>query len=397
MVFLGHNGRTATSVRLIGLALIVWATVTADQPPALHGRGLVVSIAFAFAVLAWLHWTVRPGRTTDEPVTPDLYVMAIAGGVLSQAAPSGAGSAFAFVAIVAAAFRGDLSRIWPLPVAGGLALAVCGLIYDTGAVGVLAYCLGFAGSALGGSTARQGRLRADQAELLLAQTQRSQEEQLRAARLEESTRLAREIHDVLAHSLAGLTIQLEATTALIENGADRDAILARVRRAHELARDGLQETRRAVGALRGETRSVPEALRALVSAYRSIDGAPVALALDAEPAQLVGDAGLAVLRVVQESLTNIAKHAPGAIASVSVTATESELVVVVADELAGVPVPAGPVSATGGGYGLRGMRERAQALGGTLDAGPTENGWRVEVRIPITEGAVAVTVAPESR
>ena len=83
-------------------------------------------------------------------------------------------------------------------------------------------------------------VRAEQAELLLAQTQRSHEEQLRAARLEESTRIAREIHDVLAHTLAGLTIQLEATSSLIEQGADRDTVLARVQRAHALAREGLR-------------------------------------------------------------------------------------------------------------------------------------------------------------
>jgi signal transduction histidine kinase len=385
MMFFGHNGRSATSVRLIGLALIIWSIVTSSQPPALHGRGLVVSIAFVGAVAAWLCWTARPGQAADEAVTPDLYVMAIAGGVLSQADQSGAGSAFAFVAVVAAGFRGDLGRTWPLPVLAGQALAVSGLIYGVGAVGVLAYCLGFAGSALGGSAARQSRLRAEQAELLLVQSQRSQEEALRAARLEESTRLAREIHDVLAHSLAGLTIQLEATTALVENGADRDAILARVRRAHELARAGLQETRRAVGALRGETPSVPEALRALVSDHRTMHGTAVAFALDAEPAQLAGDGGQAVLRVVQESLTNIAKHAPGATVAIAVTATGSELVATIEDERPAAPVAAGPVSATGGGYGLRGMRERAQALGGGLTAGPTDHGWCVELRVPLTE------------
>jgi signal transduction histidine kinase len=394
MVLAGLRGWTATYVRLIGLALIVWSILTSSEPPALHGRGLVVLIAFVFAIASWLYWTARPARTAEEAVTPDLYVMAIAGGVLCQAAPSGAGSAFAFVAIVAAASRGDLSRIWPVPLLGGLTVAVAGLIYDNGALGLLAYCLGFAGAALGGSTARQSRLRGDQAELLLAQTQRSQEEQLRAARLEESTRLAREIHDVLAHSLAGLTIQLEATTALIENGADRDAILARVRRAHELARDGLQETRRAVGALRGETPSVPEALRALVSDHRAMHGTAVAFALDAEPAQLAGDGGQAVLRVVQESLTNIAKHAPGATVAVAVTATASELVATIENERPEAPIPAGAISASGGGYGLRGMRERAQALGGSLEARPTDHGWRVELRVPLTEPSGTASTQP---
>jgi len=108
--------------------------------------------------------------------------------------------------------------------------------------------------AFAGSNVRNMELRAEQAELLLAQTQRSHEEQLRATRLEEQARIARDIHDVLAHSLAGLSIQLEATTALLDQGADPESIRERVDRAHQLARDGLRETRRAVGALRGMRR-----------------------------------------------------------------------------------------------------------------------------------------------
>ena len=94
------------------------------------------------------------------------------------------------------------------------------------------------------------------------------------ARLEESTRIAREIHDVLAHTLAGLTIQLEATSSLVEQGADRDTVLARVRRAHALAREGLVETRQAVGALRGESVPAPAGIEALVADYRASGEAP---------------------------------------------------------------------------------------------------------------------------
>src|SRR6202000_1032591 len=105
-------------------------------------------------------------------------------------------------------------------VRGTVALATGDLIYGNIGIGLLAYTLGFAASVLAASNSRQSVVRAEQAELLRAQTQRSHEEQVRTARLEESTRIAREIHDVLAHALAGLTIQLEATSALIGNGAD---------------------------------------------------------------------------------------------------------------------------------------------------------------------------------
>jgi signal transduction histidine kinase len=240
-------------------------------------------------------------------------------------------------------------------------------------------------------------VRAEQAELLLAQTQRSHEEQLRAARLEETTRAAREIHDVLAHALAGLTIQLEATSSLIEQGADRDAVLARVRRAHELAREGLRETRLAVGALRGDPVSAPRGIEALVAEYRTTTDAAAQLTIDGDRARLAGPTGQAVLRVVQEALTNVRKHAPGADVSVTVHAgqeSDDEVVVRVDDHPSGSvggPSPAGSLATAGGGYGLQGMRERAEALGGTVSAGAEGDGWRVELRLP--RPAVAITVA----
>jgi signal transduction histidine kinase len=249
--------------------------------------------------------------------------------------------------------------------------------------------------------------RAEQAELLVAQTQRSQEEHVRAARLEESARIAREIHDVLAHALAGLTIQLEATSALLEQGADREAILARVQRAHALAREGLQETRRAVGALREdeapasvEAISARAAIEALVEEYRTGTDAPAELTIDGDPTRLAGPTGQTVQRIVQEALTNVRKHAPGAAVSVAVHAgelPEEDVVLRVDDHPVGNGHGAPPKSlaASGGGYGLQGMRERAQLLGGTLAAGAGSRGWRVELRLPAPgAGAPPVAAAP---
>lgn len=315
------------------------------------------------------------GADLDAAVGPDLFVMTIAGGALLGASPDTAASAFVFVAVVSAAIREGLTRSMHLVALGTLSLAVTVLIWDRASLALLAYALGFAAAGLAASNRREARLRAEQAELLLAQSQRSHEEALRAARLEESARIAREIHDVLAHSVAGLTLQLEATAALIENGAEPETILARVRRAHEFARDGLRETRWAVGALRGEEPATEEALATLASAESA------SLTIDGDAWRLRGDAGRAVLRVVQESLTNVAKHAPGSETAITVTIGE-EIVVVVENRLAAAPVPAGPLAASGGGYGIAGMLERAEALGGTLGAGPTPHGWRVELRIP---------------
>ena len=364
----------------------------------------MVSLLLAAAVLSWLIWTVRPDN--DQGLTPELYVMAVAGGLLVEAAPQGAASVFVFVAVIAAGLRVELARAAPVLLSGMLAVAVSDRLYNGSALGLLAYALGFAASLLGASNARQRTLRVEQAELLLAQTQRSHEEQLRAARLEESTRIAREIHDVLAHTLAGLTIQLEATGALLEQGADRDAVLARVHRAHELAREGLQETRRAVGALRGDGVSAPAGIEALVAEYRAAADAGAELTIDGDQARLSGRTGEAVLRVVQEALTNVRKHARGAEVSVAVHAGDApdDEVVVVVDDRAPAAHPAGRsgvaaegLAATGGGYGLQGMRERAELLGGTLSARSVDSGWRVELRLPPPAGRPGAAERADSR
>lgn len=372
--------------RVAGLLLIGWTVLNASHhQPASSGRGLVVGVTFMAAAVAWLVWTIWPGM--ERGITPELYALAGAGGLLVGASPNSAASAFVFVAVVSAGVRAELRRAVSVMLVGTLALAVSVLIYDGSTLGVLAYTLGFAAMLLAASNARQRVVRVEQAELLLAQTQRSHEEQLRAARLEESTRIAREIHDVLAHTLAGLTIQLEATSSLFEQGADRDTVMARLRRAHELAREGLQETRRAVGALRGEAVSAPTAIEALIADYRATTEARAELTIAGDRTRLTGPTGQAVLRVVQEALTNVRKHAPGADVSVAVHAGEhpgDEVSLFVDDRpSASRPAPAANALAeSGGGFGVRGMRERAEVLGGTLNAGATAGGWRVEMRLP---------------
>jgi signal transduction histidine kinase len=370
------NSRPATAIRFALLILVGWSVFSTKHSPATSGRGLVISILLGICAACAISWIVLMDRGLE--LTPDLYVLAAAGAFLTGASPSSAASAFAFIAVVSAGFRTDLRRAVPIALVAMLGVAAASLIYDNGAVGVLAYVLGFAVALLAASNAHQFALRAEQAELLLAQSQRSHEEQLRAARLEESTRIARDIHDVLAHALAGLTIQLEATRSLIEQGMDRDALLARVDRAHELAREGLRETRRAVGALRGETVAVPAGLEALVAEF----GGDARLTIDGDPARLQGRPGETVLRIVQEALTNVRKHAPGATVSVVVRAPVSDELVVVVDDEDGLRPETNGLASASVGFGLRGMRERAQALGGTLTAGASEHGWRVELRLP---------------
>ncbi len=382
------GSRPATALRLVGLlGFIYWQTQTPD-PPGFHGRGLAITLMLAGASVGWVVWAVTVGEnwTSQRGLTWDLLLMAVSGGLLIGASSSGPANVFVFVAAFSAGARVPVPRAF---IVAGLAIVAVGaswVIYDVGGPGYLAYALGLVATTFGGGQRYDALIRREQAELLLAQTQRSHEEALRNLKLEESSRIAREIHDVLAHSLAGLTIQLEATAALIENGADAESVLPRVRRAYELAREGLRETRLAVGALRGEDAVVvPSASRieALVSDFRAA-GSEVALHLDDAREQLAGPAGNAAVRIIQEALTNVTKHSPGASVAVSVTAGPPLSLTVQSRAPAEVVSRRSSLSATGGGYGIAGMRERAEELGGSLAAGPTTDGWLVSAVLGAT-------------
>ena len=217
----------------------------------------------------------------------------------------------------------------------------------------------------------------EQAELALARAQTATEEHARSAALAERTRIARELHDVLAHSLAGLALNLQgARLMLVRDGASPDAV-AQVERAQKLASDGLVEAREAVAALRDDPVSVARTVADLVTAYRLDTGVEASLSLHGEPRDLETAAGTTVVRAVQEALSNTRKHAPSAEVEVSLTYGTDHVDVTVRDRQG--RRPPGPVTP---GYGLRGMRERVELLDGQLDSGPVEDGWRVHLTVP---------------
>ncbi|MER5420004.1 sensor histidine kinase [Streptosporangium roseum] len=205
--------------------------------------------------------------------------------------------------------------------------------------------------------------------------------QAREAVSAERARMAREIHDILAHSQSAQIVHLEGVRLLLERGRREDsaAALERVNRAVRLARTGLEETRRALDALRGEELPLAERLERLAAEFRSATGAPCALSVAGDLDSLEAGARLAVARTAQEALTNARKHAPGAAVSVVLRRLEGWCELEVRD----TGGPPGRLASSGGGYGLVGMRERAELIGGSLAAGAGAEGFSVLLRVPV--------------
>jgi signal transduction histidine kinase len=212
--------------------------------------------------------------------------------------------------------------------------------------------------------------------------QASRAAESRAAAAAERGRMSREMHDVLAHSLSALALQLETTRLLARSrGVDEDVAVA-IDRAHHLAASGLDEARRAIATQRGDELPGPERIGPLADAFAEQSGLPVAVETHGEPRELAPEARLAVYRTAQEALTNVRRHATAERVEVTLDYRPDTTVLVVEDHsIDGAPAPVA-VGAGGGGYGLTGMRERAELLGGELHAEATGDGFRVELRLP---------------
>jgi signal transduction histidine kinase len=251
------------------------------------------------------------------------------------------------------------------------------LYFTSGSVlSALGTAFGVTALVLSAINRRNREAQVEELEVSLARKQAAIEEHSRAAALAERARIARDVHDVLAHSLAGLSLSLQGTRLMLaRDGASSEAI-EQVTRAQGLAAEGLAEARRAVAALREDAVPDVRALSDLVMAYRLESGATADFEVRGVERELPADVMSTLYRTVQEALVNTRKHAPGA--PVVVTLSYGEDVLLTIEDRPGRR----PGRAAPGGYGLLGMRERADLVGGTLEAGPTSEGWRVELKVP---------------
>jgi len=308
---------------------------------------------------------------------PSLVVMSLAGGALAYATPHGVPVAMPFIAAAIAARRFTGRPTWIVVGVAAISLIPAQLPHQQPGLGIVAD-LGILAAVTGWSFARRTRLdRLEQMELALAREQTAREEHARAAALDERARIAREMHDVLAHSLSALSLNLQgARLMLTRDGASTEAV-AQVERAQKLAADGLAEARRAVSALREDSVLAARGIADLVTAARLETGTPTELTVLGAARELSGSAEATLYRTSQEALSNSRKHAPDAPVTVLLNYLADRVELTVTDDQGRRPAP-GPA----GSYGLIGMRERAELIGGELQVGPTDTGWRVHLVVP---------------
>jgi signal transduction histidine kinase len=382
--------RTANwAARTLGFAWIGLFTFLIAPPH--RSLAMAVQIAgYSLAGAGLVGWSLSDLRGAADryaawlrPV--GLGAIAVGAGFASSA--GNGGTALVIFTMVAAMMAGadlGLGAALAVTAAGILAIDVSGLVFAA-SYGVL---IGFPAIVLSGfmiGRNRAGyRIRAEQAAVLLAQREQLETEQRRADLLDERARIAREIHDVLAHSLGALGIQIQAARAVMTREADIDRASELLGVAQQMAAEGLEETRRAIHALRADTLPLGEELAKVTDTYTQRYRVAVSFDTSGAPAPLPPDATIALLRVAQEALVNATKHAAGQRVTMCLAYGDADVRLTVSNDLApGSAADRVPGMGTvNGGYGLTGMRERLRLLNGTLEAGRRNGQWIVTAELP---------------
>ncbi|MGH1525668.1 sensor histidine kinase [Leifsonia sp. L25] len=364
MNFWSRPGLLALVLNIFGAGAVGWSLVrahSADRP------AWVLAVAL-FAVATWLVRSVFTFVGWRRAALVLCLLSAVTGAFV---APATDGIAIVPAAVAVLYLVGDPT--WPLPLGGAVAalaaalVAVGALPFGSPVAAVLGEMAGIVLAAFAGLSRRQFRLTEQQGALLRERELAIREEAARVA-------IARDLHDVLAHSLGGLVIQLDAVDALLEAG-DAAAARERVVAARGLAADGLADARRAVAALRdpegtATTTVVAADFRAtlddLVAAHRTLGGS-AALHESGTPRPLGSDQATALQRALQESLSNARKHAPGAPVDAVLDWQDERVLLTVSSPLIASPAATSPaatspaatsrgaaLATSGGGHGSRG-------------------------------------------
>jgi len=379
----GREQAAYLSIRVLAVAAIAFVVITSFQArpaPGSHSEALDVAVAltvFCGATIAAM-WLTEAGPAVQLTV---LLVAVISAAALIGLQGNGAAFLGVFPAVCLAAL---IMPVRLSAVVAGAALGAVSVAWlsngRTPIAGIILNEFGILAFFLLSLFARRLRESNQRSERLLAELEQTRAAQAQAATLAERQRLAREMHDVLAHSLSGLVLNLETARLLAGTSGADPQVGDSIDRACRLARNGLEEARRAIGMLHDDVLPGPERLADLAAEFEGDAGVACKVAVTGDSERDMGtDSRLTFYRVVREALTNVRKHARAERVEICLAYEPSgtRLTIEDFDTCGQHPVPGG-----GSGYGLTGMRERAELLGGTLTAGPTGGGFLVELWIP---------------
>jgi signal transduction histidine kinase len=291
-----------------------------------------------------------------------------------------------FVLVVLVGELAGTGSVWssiPASIAAGTTLVLFDVYGDF--TGSLYWCLGMA-IVWDGGFAMQWQQR------LLLRTHEAQASRVAQAAVQERQRIAREVHDVVAHSLSVTMLHLTAARHALTTDRDVTEAIDALEDAERLGRQAMSDIRRTVGLLEsgdGTTTPMPsiDDIGALVDDVRAAGGL-IHFDLRGDPGSLLPAVGLDVYRIMQESLANAVKHAPGAEIHAVLDLTGDPVRLNVCNT---VPTGRGGTLLGpdgNGGSGLRGMRQRVELLGGSFDAGPDDAGWHVTVNLPASDDSL---------
>lgn len=383
-------GTLANGLTLGGLGLLVFGCVTGIPGSDSHAQKVAAVVLLAIAAVAWVAWVLVRNASPEPVVAACLVVVSAAGGAL--AAFSAVALIFPGVATLAAASRWRMISAIGVGAVGVVAVLIATLANGNNFAVVWGGLAAVFTAVIVGITRRQAVEHAEQMTRLELASERAEVERNRAELLTERNHLARELHDVLAHTLAALSLQLEAFATVVDAEPETSPqVREQLERTRQLVREGLEEARGAVRALRDDAEPIERRLARLAAQHDA------ACVTTGEPRALAPETVLALYRVTQEALTNVVKHAPGARTSIDLAFGTDRVTVTIDNDVPARNGVAAPLAHSGGGFGLQGIAERVALLGGEVEAGPVAAGWRVTVTVPAPAGRPALASSAEER
>src|ERR1700761_9617581 len=349
---------------LVSLSLILVSGLIGTPAPALHGEGLVTLLGGGtIAILIAIEVFFDP--QDDRAVFAYVLLLGLASIALMTVQPAGTAVLGTYAAVASAVIRlpKRLAIAAIVPIIAIVDILI--LIGGSERLLVLAWTsVAYAFMFVIGHLLRLSEERQIQARELLEEEERTRLARNEAAALDERGRIARELHDVLAHSLSALSVELEGARLLaLDRDVDSDVIAA-IGRAHRHAASGLDGARAARRALRGDKVPGPDRLEDLLEEFRA-HGIETTLEINGKPRRLPSEAALAVFRTAQEALTNVRKHAEEAErVAIRLDYDPDGVQLIVTDSAGDGAEPRGPqpaaLAGAGAGYAVSGMRERAE-------------------------------------